>query len=81
MEILKNVGNFLKFTVSSDSSKLIYGGSLSGGASAKAVVTNSASGAEVILPYVPLIAVTVAALKLAFDIYVWFHSKRKEVKK
>lgn len=71
MEKINQIFSFLKFTASTDGSKVVYGGSGSGGVTASKVHLDNDAFLSWLLPYVPLIAVAVALLKLSFDLYVF----------
>ncbi len=71
MEWLKSLFDFARFTLSEANSKTIYVASGTGGATAKAVPTGEGFSLDWVLPYVPLIAVSIAFLKLVFDFYRW----------
>lgn len=71
MEWLKSLFDFTRFTFSEANSKTIYVASGTGGATAQAVPVRESFSLDWLLPYVPLIAVSIAFLKLVFDFYRW----------
>ena len=71
MDRLRELFAFIQYTAGNAGSKVIYGSSATGAATSKAVPEATDGFLSGILPYVPLLAVAVAALKLAFDIYKW----------
>lgn len=75
MEVIKNIFSFLKFTVQESGSKIIYGGSIGGGATSRAVQVEDMP-LDWLLPYAPLIGLTIALLKLIFDFIKWRYERK-----
>lgn len=68
---LKEFFLFFKYTVHDAGSKVIYSSTATGAATSKAVIADPDQPLMWLLPYVPLMAIIIAALKLAFDFYKW----------
>lgn len=76
MELLKawvkGAFDFLHYTAADSGSKIVYGGSAAGGSTSVMVQPQTEQSLSWLLPYVPLIAVSIAFLKLAFDFLKWW---------
>jgi hypothetical protein len=73
MQFLKQTFLFFKYTLHDAGSKLIYSGTVTGAATSQAIPADEVPNEPLLwlLPYVPLMAVVIAALKLTFDFYKW----------
>lgn len=71
MKSLKEFFLFFKYTAQDAGSKVIYSSSATGAATSKAVTASPEQPLLWLLPYVPLMAIVIAALKLVFDFYKW----------
>lgn len=76
MELLsswvKGFFDFFHYTAADSGSKVIYGGSVAGGGTSAMIQPQMEQPLVWLLPYVPLIAVSIAFLKLAFDFFKWW---------